>query len=88
MNNITHFYIDELPDNATHNDNVNYQKKYRQALSKCLKEEKEKEKEEKTPENIYKMAKESGIKPTARYFGISPSQVRYYIKKIEEKSKD
>ena len=38
---------------------------------------------EKTPENIYKMAKEIGIKPTARYFDIQPSQVRYYIKKLK-----
>lgn len=38
----------------------------------------------KTPENIYRKAKEIGIKPTARYFNIYPSQVRYYIKKFED----
>lgn len=38
----------------------------------------------KTPENIYKKAKEIGVKPTARYFGIYPSQVRYYVKKFED----
>ena len=43
----------------------------------------DKEKLEKTPDNIYKLAKEIGVKPTARYFDIQPSQVRYYIKKLE-----
>ena len=44
------------------------------------------EKIEKNKENIYKMVKEIGIKPTARYFNIQPSQVRYYIKKIESEN--
>lgn len=36
---------------------------------------------EKTKENIIKMAKEIGIKPTARYFNISPITVRNYLNK-------
>lgn len=36
---------------------------------------------EKTPKNIYDMAKKMGVKPTARYFNIEPCQVRYFIKK-------
>ena len=36
---------------------------------------------EKTEENIINMAKEIGIKPTARYFDISPITVRNYLKK-------
>lgn len=36
---------------------------------------------EKTPISIAKLAKEIGIKPTARYFHIAPNTVRYYVKK-------
>ena len=59
-------------------------KEYREQLYQILFFEEEKL--EKTPENIYKKAKEIGIKPTARYFNIQPCQVRYYIKKIEKNS--
>lgn len=41
---------------------------------------------EKNSKNIYDMAKRIGVKPTARYFGIDPSNVRYHIKKIEKDS--
>jgi hypothetical protein len=56
-------------------------KNYRIILTQIIHELEKKEKIEKTPENIVMMAKEQGVKPTARYFEIQPSQVRYYIKK-------
>lgn len=59
-------------------------KKYREEFTSLINEQNTSL--EKTPENIYKMAKEIGIKPTARYFGIQPVQVRYYVKKVEEKN--
>ena len=40
------------------------------------------EKIPKTPQNIIDMSNKIGIKPTARYFNIGPSQVRYYRKKL------
>lgn len=36
---------------------------------------------------MVKMAKERGIKPTARYFNTYPSTVRRYLKKYEEMEK-
>lgn len=54
-------------------------KEYRQSLYKFINQEEERL--EKTQENIVRMAKEIGIKPTARYFNISPSTVRYNINK-------
>lgn len=57
-------------------------KNYRIELTKLLL--KEEEKLEKNPENIFKLSKEIGVKATARYFNIEPSQVRYYVKKIEK----
>ena len=62
------------------NNGIEYWKKY---LEELTKEIKEKTNIEKTPKNVYEMAKKIGIKPTARYFDIYPSTVRYYIKKIE-----
>lgn len=56
-------------------------KEYREKLTMSLKDV---EKIEKTPRNIYEMAKQIGTKPTARYFNITPSSVRYYIKKFEQ----
>ena len=65
------------------NIDIDYWKKYRQDLTKALFET---DNIEKTPQNIYDMAKKSGIKPTARFFNIQPSTVRYYIKKLEQKN--
>lgn len=59
-------------------------KNYRIILTKFIQEQEKKEKLEKTPENIVMLAKEQGIKPTARYFNIQPSQIRYYIKKYTD----
>lgn len=59
-------------------------KEYRITLYKIIKEKEQEVQLEKTPRNIYEKAKEIGVKPTARYFNIQPSQVRYYIKKIEK----
>lgn len=59
-----------------------YWKNYRIKLTNMLKEDEHKL--EKTKENIIKKAKEIGIKPTARYFNITPSQVRYFIKKYDD----
>ena len=56
-------------------------KNYRQNLTESLGEDK---KIEKTVENIAQMAKEIGIKPTARYFDISPASVRNYMKKVSQ----
>jgi len=56
-------------------------KDYRQNLYKYINTQEEKI--EKTTENIVKMAAEIGVKPTARYFNISPSSVRYNINKYE-----
>lgn len=58
-------------------------KNYRITLTKIIQEQQKEQLLDKTPENIYKKAKEIGVKPTARYFNIQPSQARYYIKKIE-----
>ena len=63
------------------NNDFSYWQNYRKQLTNNLKEPKEKVK--KTPENIIAMAKEIGIKPTARYFNIDPKQVRIYIKKSQ-----
>lgn len=71
----------ELRENDYLEKDENFWKEYRKSLYKFI--NKEEEMVEKTPENIYMMAKEIGVKPTARYFDISPSQVRYYIKKME-----
>ena len=71
------------------NNNVEDAKKWRITLTKILKIGKYIDKSNKlnrSPENIYNMAKRSGVKPTARYFEITPSQVRYYIKKIENQN--
>lgn len=62
------------------NNKIEYWKKYREELTKEIMENIN---IEKTPENIYEMAKKIGIKPTARYFDIYPSTVRYYVQKIE-----
>lgn len=59
-------------------EKYDFWKKYRQELIKelnnqpCI---------EKTAESIVSLAKEIGIKPTARYFQVDPNTVRYYIKK-------
>ena len=58
-----------------------YWKKFRENLTNNLK--KEDIKLEKTPENLIKMSKKIGVKPTARYFNITPSQVRYFLKKYD-----
>ncbi len=37
---------------------------------------------------MVKMAKERGIKPTARYFNTYPATVRRYLKKYEEENEN
>ena len=74
--------MNELPklnENDYLEKNANFWKEYRINLYKIINTDDEKL--EKNPENIVEMAKKIGIKPTSRYFGIQPSQVRYYIKK-------
>lgn len=63
------------------NKDYEFWKNYRIILTKIIEEQEKQVKIEKTPENIVKMAKYQGVKPTARYFEILPSQVRYYMKK-------
>lgn len=65
------------------NKDSSFWKEYREILYKFLLDEPNKL--EKTPGNIVLMAKQSGIKPTARYFNIQPSQVRYYLNKDNKK---
>lgn len=68
------------PDDYLNGD-YEFWKNYRIILTQIIHEQEKQEKLEKTPKNIIMMAKEQGVKPTARYFGIQPSQVRYYVKK-------
>lgn len=60
-------------------------KNYRKSLYAFV--NKKEEKLDKTPENITKMAEDIGIKPTARYFNISPASVRYNINKQKNRNK-
>ena len=62
--------------------NADFWKTYRKKLYMYINHKEEKL--EKNPENITQMAEKIGIKPTARYFGISPASVRYNIKKHQE----
>lgn len=73
---------DYLEKDATFWENI------RKEMYQFLNEKDQEEKLEKTPQNIVMLAKERGIKPTARYFNIDPSQVRYYIKKLEKEKLD
>jgi len=61
------------------NKDATFWKEYRKNLYVLI--NKKEEKLEKTPENVIKMANEIGIKPTARYFNISPASVRYNLNK-------
>lgn len=63
-------------------DSQEYWKNYRKQITKQLKEEKYYDKKDK--QSIIEMAIKIGIKPTARIFNISPSSVRYYLKKDKE----
>lgn len=73
--------LPKLEPNDYLNRDYEFLKKYRIILTKIIDEQSKQQRLEKTPENIVMMAKEQGVKPTARYFGIQPSQVRYYAKK-------
>lgn len=64
------------------NKGYEFWKNYREKLTEQLLGEQDNV-IEKNPQNIVKMAHEIGVKPTARYFNIDPSSVRYYIKKYE-----
>ena len=64
---------------------ADFWKKYRQTLTKIIDKERTMKKPEKTPENILKFLETHGVKHTARYFDIQPSQVRYYRNKYEKK---
>ena len=82
--------LQELYDRvlSSYRDHQNYEnaREWRIILTKIIKVGNIIEKLNKlnyTPENIYNMAKEKGIKPTARYFNVYPSQIRYYVKKYE-----
>lgn len=59
-------------------------KNYRIQLTEIIKKEEHEDKLDKNPINIIMLAKTRGIKPTARYFNIEPSQVRYYIRKYDK----
>ncbi len=74
--------LPQLNENDYIEKDCEFWKNYRKELTKLI--NKETSKIEKTTENIYNLSKEIGIKPTARYFNIEPSQVRYYIKKYEK----
>lgn len=72
------------------NHDYEFWKNYRQKLWEELQKEEKFLKENAIPknmENIVKMAEEKGVKPTSRYFNISPKTVRYYREKYE-KEKD
>lgn len=80
--------IQKLASDDYLNQNYDFWKNYRLDLIKEVESEiKEEEEEplEKTPENIVYLSNKIGVKPTARYFNILPSTVRYYKKKIETK---
>lgn len=67
------------------NNDYNYWYDYRVKLTNELKKENNivyKNDEEKK-KAIVKMALEIGIKPTARYFNIEPSSVRYWLNKYK-----
>ena len=69
------------------NHDYEFWKNYRKKLWEELQKEEQSFKDnpiEKTTENIYKMSEEKGVKPTARYFNISPKTVRYYREKYEK----
>ena len=72
-----------LPDDYKDKD-AQFWKEYREILYEQIKEKEREKKLEKTPENIYYKAMEIGIKAAGRYFDIQPSQVRYYIRKVEQ----
>lgn len=74
--------LPQLNENDYIEKDCEFWKNYRKELTKII--NKKTSKIEKTTENIYNLSKEIGIKPTARYFNIEPSQVRYYIKKYEK----
>lgn len=76
--------LPELEPKDYLNKSYEFWKDYRIKLTKIIKNEEKLEKLEKTPTNIILLAKKQGIKPTARYFDITPSQVRYYIKKYDK----
>lgn len=75
--------LPKLKPNDYLNKDYEFWKNYRIILTQIINEQEKQTKVEKTPENIVKLAKEQGVKPTARYFGIQPSQVRYYVKKTK-----
>ena len=67
------------------NNDYEYWYNYRVKLTNNLKKEKSiiyKDDNEKK-KSIVEMAKEIGIKPTARYFNIDPSSVRYWLNKYK-----
>ena len=74
--------LKKLNENDYLVQNYEFWKNYRIELTKQLKSNDYVI--EKTPKNIYDMVKNMGVKPTARYFNIQPSQVRYFIKKYEK----
>lgn len=76
--------LPNLNEDDWKNKDYDFWKKYREEFTNAISEQNTSI--EKTPENIYKMAKKIGIKPTARYFNIEPVQVRYYVKKVENKN--
>ncbi len=75
----------KLNENDYLEKDFEFWKNYRKQLTKIIK--KKTSPIEKNTKNIYYMSKEIGVKPTARYFNIQPSQVRYFVKKyIKENS--
>lgn len=59
-----------------------YWKNYRKQITGNLKKEQYYDKENK--QLVAEVATKIGVKPTARMFNISPSSVRYYLRKKEK----
>ena len=69
----------DLQGNNNCKNQYDFWKNYRKELTSAINNNEEKL--EKNSQNIVLMAKKIGIKPTARYFNISPTTVRNYMKK-------
>ena len=77
--------LPDLKPNDYLTKDENFWREYRQTLTKLIQKEKNKPKLEKTPKNILKMLETHGVKFTARYFDVYPSQIRYYRDKYKDK---
>ena len=78
--------LSELMKDENFKRNYDKAKSQYEELLKIIKEEEIKL--EPTTDNIYQMAIKNGIKPTARYFNITPATVRYHVKKYNNENKE